>query len=195
MPLNFVYDGNFPNLRTACGKAVTIVQGDVIWKRALTRDKNFFNATIPSKDIVRFLQECEATITVRDWEAGPDWGKTTAVVNTGMRNIIRCNNKFNKRPIPSLVNTLVHEFVHVVDYFHDGKMTPSQYTHRGQYSHKPPENQDSAPYWLGNLAEAISRGLVDIHTIADFQVPNFSAEGEEECGTVDEAEDQGNLRE
>ena len=51
-------------------------------------------------------------------------------------------------------NTIVHETVHVVDKFHD-VISSFDFTHRGNKPHKPPQNQDSAPYWIGNRSQEL----------------------------------------
>lgn len=58
-------------------------------------------------------------------------------------------------------NTLVHETVHIVDMFHD-RISGSDFTHDGNDPNDPPQNRDSAPYWIGDRAQDLV-DLLDQH--------------------------------
>lgn len=76
----------------------------------------------------------------------------TAYVTTGKRFVIHINLKYRRRSVASFVNTLAHEFVHVVDCFADvgGRNGSFEYGHSRKYK---PERPDSAPYSIGRFAQ------------------------------------------
>jgi len=75
--------------------------------------------------------------------------KTNAYVDPGVPNVIHYNTKKLWRSVGGMVNSLVHEFVHVVDHAEFGA-PGAGFTHRGQTE---AGNENAAPNWIGDKAE------------------------------------------
>lgn len=153
----YVYTGSSQSMSAAIDLSDRVMRSDAFWERVAKRDAPFFNTNRSIDDIVaRIRAAWSIQATVSEWS--PDllerWAyrNTVAFVAPDVADTLFYHRKYLNNPVGAMVNTLVHEFVHIVDRFHDS--SPDwDYTHVGQYSHKPPENQDSAPYWIGNAAE------------------------------------------
>ena len=77
--------------------------------------------------------------------------KTTAYVDPSTPNTININTRKLNRSVASVVNTLVHEFVHTVDYT-DENHSGIDHGHAGNSN---AGKEDTAPYWIGQQAELI----------------------------------------
>jgi hypothetical protein len=100
--------------------------------------------------ISRRMRACTTPATVVHYT---DHGSTaTAYVTTRARFVIHMNMKYRRRSVASFVNTLAHEFVHVVDCFADvgGRNGSFEYGHSRKHR---PERPDSAPYSIGRFAQ------------------------------------------
>jgi SprT-like family len=130
--------------------------------RLESRTTRFYNTLLDTEVIVARLLACTTAVKVEHWTPVPPpppakdpYRNTTAITSTGAPFVIKLNtNLLPHRKEKQVVNTLLHEFVHNVDYHWDGDRR-ADYTHEGPYPDDPPENQDSAPYWIGNEGEAV----------------------------------------
>lgn len=151
--IKFNYMGNDGRLVAAIGYATALLQSVNFRQIIENREKPFFNTQRSCEEIAKLIFECDATIRIKMFSKKPRFGRiTTAEVKPRVRDTIFFNTYAIGRGDRSNTNTLVHEAVHVVDRFHDLN-TVFDFTHKGNRSHKPPENQDSAPYWIGNRSE------------------------------------------
>jgi hypothetical protein len=99
------------------------------------------------------MRSSTLTADVRDWRPRfwkwLKYFKTTALVNPAQPTVIKYNTRFRRNSTAQKVNTLVHEYVHVVDFAADGH-AHVDYTHHGQSS---VGNERSAPYAIGTIAQ------------------------------------------
>ncbi len=127
------------------------------WRRIRTKPK-FDNATISSAEIERRLRTANSTITIQLWKPKPShadmYKNTIALVDSGHPRKLFYHTKFVDRAVGQKVNTIVHEYVHSVDAFDDGD--PGRQMGHGDNSARG--KGDTAPYWIGDLAERIYRG-------------------------------------
>lgn len=161
--ITIVYDGNRPKLAEAVANANTILNSGNLLSIIRGRKKRFFNTERTCDEIADAIGACSATITLDFFTRAPypNGNITTAYVTEGVRDIIHYNTNITGWGAKSQTNTLVHEAVHVVDYFHD-RISAADFTHDGNNPSKPKGNKDSAPYWIGNRAEELV-DLLDDH--------------------------------
>ncbi len=86
---------------------------------------------------------------------------TTAYVDDDYPNTVFLNSRKLDRDISEIVNTIVHECVHAVD----AALTNVSFGH-GDNNWRGKGN--SAPYWIGNLAESILSGEKSVGDKAFF---------------------------
>lgn len=145
------YAGSESRIIDACAYVDTLASNSHFWDAIRTHPKFDFTDLTPT-EIERRLREANATITVKLWK--PHFGRysrTVAVTDSRYpRTVFYNQNKLN-RGVANIVNTIVHEYVHNVDYFDDGNMQ-IEYGHGSQSA---VGKSNSAPYWIGDLAERI----------------------------------------
>lgn len=124
------------------------------------RSKKFFNTTRDCDDIASRIEECNAQVSIKlvKIKQLPNGNWVNAYVRFKERDIISYNELRMKRSVEAMTNTLVHEAIHVIDYFHD-KNSIADFTHNGN---KPSSrNADAAPNWIGNRAQDLVPMLND----------------------------------
>ncbi|MFE8598935.1 hypothetical protein [Archangium violaceum] len=111
--------------------------------------EQFAYTTVTPAAIAERMRACTDVVNILHVKKRPI---TTAVTDPGMPFTIYVNTRrFHNRRVRDKVNTLVHEFVHNVDFFRDGAQSK-----RWNYTHWVEDHRDrpkTAPYWIGNLAE------------------------------------------
>lgn len=72
---------------------------------------------------------------------------TSKVIGHQSKGVIYLNTRKLRRPDCSIVNTLVHEYMHRIGYAHNGN--------------DPGGNENSVPYWMGDRAEVLcEKGII-----------------------------------
>ena len=151
--ITFKYSGSEAKLSAAVAHATELLSSPAFRKIIESRKTGFFNTARTPKDIAKTIFETSTSIEIRMFSKKPRGGMiTTAYVSPGTKDVIFFNTYAVGRGVRSNTNTLVHEAVHVVDRFHD-RIASFDFTHKGNNPRKPPQNRDSAPYWIGNRAQ------------------------------------------
>jgi hypothetical protein len=151
--ITYQYSGDDQRLADAIGHAAALLRSSNFRAVIEARESNFFNTTRTCRDIARAVFECDVTVTLSLFSRKPRFGRlTTAYVDPDIADIIFFNTYAIGRGDRANTNTLVHETIHVIDKFHD-TISGFDFTHDGNDPNHPPQNRDSAPYWIGNRAE------------------------------------------
>ena len=151
--ISFRYTGSAMLLIAAINNATALLKSKAFREVIERREKLFFNTTRTCSEIARLIFESDAKIKLQMFSKRPRFGRiTTAKVDPNVRDTIFFNTFALARGDRANTNTLIHETVHVIDKFHD-KNSTFDFTHKGNNSRRPPQNQDSAPYWIGNRSE------------------------------------------
>lgn len=160
--LNIVYSGDKEKLAEAVDNANLILASGNLLTVIGAREQIFYNTTRTYDEIAKAIEDCSAIITMKMFtEPAEDGWITTAYVDPGVADVIHYNTEVLDNNVKSQTNTLVHEAVHVIDIFHD-RISGSDFTHNGNDPTDPPDNRDSAPYWIGDRAEDLV-DLLDDH--------------------------------
>lgn len=155
--MSYTYEGRSASMRRAVTIADEIMTSDEFWSAVLARTKPFYNTSRSVADIVERVRAAwSGSQKIVEWKPSIfkrlHYRNTVAFVDNNQADTLFYHTRFLGNPVGAMVNTLVHEFVHIVDRYHDS--SPNwDFTHAGQKAYDPPENQDSAPYWIGNAAE------------------------------------------
>jgi len=159
--ISYAYNGNDQRLVDAIHNATAILNSLKFRAVIEGRSTNFYNTSRSCRDIAQTIFSCNASIKITMFSKKPRFGKlTTAYVDNNIADTIFFNTYAVGRGEKANTNTIVHETVHVVDKFHDLN-TGFDFTHDGNNPYKPPQNMDSAPYWIGNRSEDLLPLLKD----------------------------------
>jgi hypothetical protein len=136
---------------------VGALDADADFWRQVREKRRYTFATIAPAEVERRLRASPSTIKILLWTPKPAdadrYKKTVAVTDSKFPRTLFYHTKFLGNDVGDKVNTIVHEFVHNVDAFDDGN-AGRQMGHGGNSSRG---KKDSAPYWIGGLAERIYR--------------------------------------
>ncbi|MCP5397004.1 MAG: hypothetical protein H6918_09810 [Sphingomonadaceae bacterium] len=204
--IEFVYDGGDARLETAIGHATSLLRSTHFRSIIENRPTPFFNTTRSCTEIARAIFECDAQIRITMFSKKPRFGTlTTGYADPNVADTIFFNTYALDRSVAANINTLVHEAVHIVDKFHD-RVGGFDFTHKGNKPFKPPQNQDSAPYWIGNrcvdllpLLQDSTKSAFGLASLDDLAIEDVTAAltetnwaGEEgsTCGTHAEEEEE-----
>lgn len=140
------YSGNNILLSEAILKANRLLSNTEFYEK-IKSIHHFDNANgYTGEQIVKEMLYIESVVV---YEYKKRWTSTTAITQDQIGvNMLKLNRySDHKRNIASITNTLIHEFIHAVDWKTNQKW---DYTHRTQYAENPPI---SAPYVIGEIAE------------------------------------------
>jgi len=122
-----------------------LLEEDSFYK-AISRHGAFDMANVDGPTIARLLKESTLRMTI-DTYLWP-FTKTCGYYDPKEPSIIYLNQWHFNRSIPSFCNTLVHKIVQAVN------ADNPQYEF-GHGNNSPDGKENTAPYWIGNLAEKI----------------------------------------
>ncbi|HVK82087.1 MAG TPA: hypothetical protein VM915_15905 [Verrucomicrobiae bacterium] len=148
--MRFHYNRLDRNLVDAVAYANSLERKDAFWDAIALRG-GFDESALNGARIAALLRAPYPTVTVR-LQIFPSL-KTNAATDPNHPWQIFYARFKRGRSVASIVNTLVHEFVHNVDMFGDGARG-IDFGHGNQSS---VGKEETAPYWIGDLAERIYR--------------------------------------
>jgi hypothetical protein len=144
--MRFTYNGTDTGLTEAAAFAEVLSNDAAFWTEAESLGP-FKQTDVAADEIVRRLKTSTQVISIHHYTA--DGNDTVAATDRRYKNKIWYSDRHIGNSVAEKVNTLVHEFVHCVDYWGDGD-TGIEYSHSADPS---PDRPRSAPYAIGNLAE------------------------------------------
>lgn len=112
-----------------------LVLSDEEFLKEVSLIKKFDGTTKSGLDVVVALK-FGATATVTTYKTWSPWSK---VIAKTVGKTISFNTRNNPRDIAPMVNTLIHEYTHVLGFSHNGNSSV--------------ENQNSISYYIGDIAE------------------------------------------
>lgn len=104
-----------------------------------------YNGYTPTK-ISDILKADKSTVLIKTYKSKWRWSKANAYVSIKYKNTLFYNTRKLWRTPESIINTVVHECVHVADNNNSNK------TNFGHGDNKSRGKDNSAPYWIGALA-------------------------------------------
>jgi hypothetical protein len=144
-PVKLYYSGKNAEIKAAVNDANKLLSNPAFYARINAISK-FDNTSYSGSQISEEMQNCDS-IEVTDYY------KLRSKTNAKTQNKIKMNKAKLNRSRSSIVNTLIHETIHAIDWRINKKW---DYTHRTQYEEKPPV---SAPYVIAELAERFQMAL------------------------------------
>jgi hypothetical protein len=143
--MRFVYGGDDAGLHEAVAFANELNFMDGFWQ-TVADYPDFTYTDLSSSEIVRRMRAVTRDVAVQHYFRD---NSAIAATRSGSPFTIFYNTKFIGRGPALKSNTLVHEFVHNVDWFGDGDRD-LEYTHPRRHTSARPR---SAPYQIGRIAQ------------------------------------------
>jgi hypothetical protein len=149
------YTGEAQNLRKAAAFANELAGTEEFWRQIREKPK-FDYTSLTSAQIEQRLRGAGTELKIKMWRPGNPaqrftYRNTVAFVDHAHPHHLFYHEKFIGNSVDELVHTFVHEYVHDVDYHSDG----SALIDMGHGSNNPKGKEESAPYWIGNLAQRL----------------------------------------
>lgn len=147
--MKITYAGKKQKLEDAINYIDDLFDDQDFWQ-AISDKESFDHSSHSPSQIATYMRDKVESVEVKLYR--PSWPrhrKTNAYTDKRYPNTLFYNSKKLWRSVGSIVNTIVHEYVHSVDFTEDGN-THTDYGHGSQSS---AGKSDTAPYWIGNLAQ------------------------------------------
>ena len=150
--MRVVYRGRNQKLHEAVAFVIDLLEQEEFYEAIAKKGSFDFTNKRPS-EIAEYIKNKKQETVVRLYT--PRWVRrvrhrnTNAYVDPNYPNTLFYNSRKLWRSVGSMVNTVVHEYVHSVDYSADGNPA-LEYGHGDQSSDG---KKDAAPYWIGDLAQ------------------------------------------
>jgi hypothetical protein len=119
---------------------------DEFWIELNSKDKFTFTE-LPTPEIVQRVKLCEEIVTIKTYTPKWPWSNANAYITPKYKNTLYLNNRKLFRKQAAIINTIIHECVHVADYGDDDNQIT--FGHGDNY---PKGKENSAPYWIGEQA-------------------------------------------
>ena len=169
--INYNYQGGIQKIKDAITEASRVLSDENFYR--LINQKNVFDySNCTASQVTDAIKSCSLQLSIRTYKHpwGPSLGKEYPSDPTGIYiNIAR--RKFDERTIPSVVNTLIHEAVHAAD----ADNVSLDFNHGDD--NKSIGKGNSAPYWIGCLAEMLLQNLGKVITVGEID-----AQSRNDCG-------------
>jgi hypothetical protein len=153
--LKVLFEGSNPKVSECVEFINEIFDIDEFWEDVLSV-KQFEYTELTTVDIINRIRSCDSDVTIKLYRPFYRWSKANAYVTGKYPNTLFLNKRKLWRNHSSIVNTIFHECVHISDYGDDDSRITFGH---GDNSSKGKEN--SAPYWIGELAGRYFSNEVD----------------------------------
>lgn len=160
----FVYNGNISKLIKATELANKLYNNEHFYLEIENKDA-FDMSTVSGFYISGKIKESEnMTINVKTYRSRNPWSSALGYFTSSRPTDINLNTRRLNRSVESIVATFWHEKIHMLDNF-DLKQS------YGHGSNNPTGKQNTAPFWVDNLAQTLSGGMPNFN---DTSNANYS---------------------
>lgn len=145
--MRFIYKKRNKRLKKALFEATRILGTEEFYDK-IESYKKFDNSTLSNEEISTLIRNYSKSVFIKTWKNR--WSSSNAGVKSS--TIMKINTaKLNRTP-KSIINTIIHEYVHCVDFGSNNKL---QFTHFDNSNDAGDEN-DTAPWAIGKIAEEMN---------------------------------------
>jgi len=161
----FKYEGSHQGTRKAL---FWVNSGDFIdeLKDLIKATKPFDMCTADNEYIAQTIKSfvIQTTITISEYKPRWRWSKAIGYYSYKNPTTINLNIYKQDRSISSITNTLIHEAIHMADYF-------DRHHSFGHGDNSPKGKQNTAPYAIGSLAASIVDGrVIDFNDNENYKI-------------------------
>nr|WP_320000128.1 hypothetical protein [uncultured Draconibacterium sp.] len=146
--MKVVYKGKNEKVNDCVEFINDLFEADFFLKSVADKD-SFTHTEYEPRKVAALMKDDENETVVKLYKSFNPWTRANAHVSPKFENTLFLNTRKLWRNREDIINTIVHECVHVVDFSENGII---DFGHGDNYS-KGKEN--SAPYWIGELAKKI----------------------------------------
>lgn len=125
---------------SSLGKTADCIVQNVDFRTEVSAIKSFDYSKRSGIDVIKDLSESRSFV-ISTYRTKSPWSKAIATTY-GSPKVVYFNTRKNPRDVPSMVNTIIHEWTHVVGYGHGDNSSKG----KGR----------SVPYQVGSIAEKYS---------------------------------------
>ncbi len=164
--MNVIFNGSNSNVKVAIEMANSILLNPKFYQKIRAKSK-FDLSTASPQIIANLIQGSSLEFEVdlfypSGWRA-IKYGKTFAYTDHQYPNTLFLNLKKLKRNPENITATIIHESIHALDH------ECSEYTF-GHGNNSAKGKGDTAPYWIGNLANRILNNNFDLAELSFDQI-------------------------
>lgn len=147
------YKGNWEIVADAVEDANFIFNSDLFLQKISEKD-SFDNSNADGSKIVELIKKCTTKASIEFYKPVPipPWSRANAYTKRSEPTTIFLNKrKLRKRSVESIAATIVHEYIHLVDFASD------EYNF-GHGDNDSNGKSNTVPYWIDQLAYNLLTG-------------------------------------
>jgi len=145
--MTVIYNGKNEKVNECVEFINDLFGSDLLFDSISSKRDSFTHTEYEPKRISDLMKMDKNKTIIKLYKSRNPFTRSNAYVSPKHKNTLFLNTRKLWRNKQEIINTIVHECVHVVDYSENGKI---DFGHGNNYS-KGKEN--SAPYWIGNKAK------------------------------------------
>lgn len=143
------FDGNWQIVTDATMHANQLLANPTFYAR-IREHPQFDYTNVSPRDVADLMEQAAITLHVRLYKSLNRWSPVLGREDPRFPDDVFLNTRKLDRSMASIVGTILHEAVHAVD-----ARSPLDFGHGGNSSDG---KDNSAPYWIGNLAISMVSG-------------------------------------
>jgi hypothetical protein len=124
--------------------------GDPAFYARIREHPRFDYTDVSPRDIAQLMEQAAITLRVQTYKSFNPLSRVLGYEDARYPNDVFLNTRRFDRSMASIVGTILHEAVHAVD-----ALSPLDFGHGGNSA---AGKDNSAPYWIGNLAISMVSG-------------------------------------
>jgi hypothetical protein len=172
--MKVTYAGDHEKILLSVEKANQILINEDFYNRVSAHEAFDYTDEKPT-DIASWFKLFDGVVIVKLYKSKNPFTRTLAYVSADYPDTVFINSRKLDRDAEEIVNTIIHESIHSLD-----NSLPNVSFGHGDNSSEGKGN--SAPYWIGNLAERLLKGTM---ALDDDSISNDEIEFVEEEETID----------
>lgn len=149
------YNGNWEIIEDSVEDANYLFNSELFFEKILAKD-SFDNSNADGSKIVELIKNCTVKASLEFYKPLPipPWSRANAYTKRSAPSTIFLNRrKLRNRSIESIAATIVHEYMHLVDFASDGYEF-------GHGDNDSAGKSNTVPYWIDQLAYNLLTGKV-----------------------------------
>lgn len=158
----FTYEGNNAKVNNVVSKCNETLNSDEFYNRIKSKDGGYLYSNCSGAVIANSIRMFRIPITIELYKSKNPWTKANGYFTPSKPHTVHLNTRKLGRSNGSIGATAIHELVHAVD----AKEGQLEFGHKD--NKHTPEKEDSAPFYIDNLAESMITGIpmekLDIRT-------------------------------
>ncbi len=153
--MTIIFSGTHPAVRAAVERTNTLLRDPDLYAR-IRRHPAFEMSTATPAQIADLMERSECSVNVVLYRSKWPWSKALAFEDDRFPNTVFLNERRLNRSLGSICATLIHECVHALD-------STAADLRFGHGNNDPNGKENTAPYWIGDLAEEMVDGQPSAH--------------------------------